>query len=65
MIQIGNKPTEDEIIATLIMLYEDQYNVKIVDLKITDIPKEENKQKEVHIRQFDSLDSLKKSLNYH
>ena len=42
MIQIGNRPTEDEIISTLLMLYADQYNIEFVDLEITDIPAKKN-----------------------
>jgi len=62
MIQIGNKPTEDEIIATLLRLYADQNNVDIVNLVITVPSQKEDKKNGALIRQFDSLESFIKSL---
>jgi len=62
MIQIGNKPTEDQLIATLLKLYANQRNVDIVDIVITDVPQKENEDNAPHVKRFDNLESFIKSL---
>lgn len=45
MFIIGERPTQEDIISTLLMLYCDQYDVEIANLRLDGVPYEFDKTK--------------------